>query len=119
MKITGWLGIFFGLTTFLFLHDEMAALLFWTGLGMLIHAHSPWKDLPLWESFRMVKRPFSLSFFLILPGALIFWTARMAQSWFIQDLFEPLGVLLMVLGTTALLAAVFPWLAQQRKPPSL
>ena len=113
MKLFGWLGLIGGLTTFLFLRDEMAALLFWIGLGMLIHAHSPWKDFPLWESFRAAKRPFRLSPFSILSGGLVFWTAHMTQSWFIRDLFRPLGVLLTVLGIASLLAVVLPWAAQR------
>ena len=70
MKMFGWLGTIIGLMTFLLLHDEMAALLFWIGLGMLIHASSPWKELPLWELFLTAKRPFRLSFLLILSGVL-------------------------------------------------
>lgn len=109
----GWLGTIAGLMMFLLMHDEMAALLFWIGLGMLIHASSRWKELPLWELFLTATRPFRLSFFLILSGALIFWPAHLARIWLIRNLFEPLGVLVLVLAVAALVAATRAWAARR------
>src|SRR5450759_3356686 len=114
MKMFGWLGTIAGLVMFLLLHDEMAALLFWIGLGMLIHASSPWKELPLWELFLTARRSFRLSFLLIVSGVLVFWTAHMAQGWFVRDLFEPLGALLLVLAIASLVAAALAWVAQRQ-----
>ena len=118
MKIFGWLGTIAGLMTFLLIRDEMAALLFWIGLGMLIHGYSRWKDLPLWELFLTATRPFRLSFVLFFPGALVFWTARTAQSWSIRNLFEPLGVLLLLLAIASALAGARAWIAQREPPTS-
>ena len=117
LKVFGWLGSVVGLIMFLLIQHEMAALLFWIGLGMLIHAYSPSKELPLWELFFTAKRPFRLSFLLILPGVLVFLTAHTAQGWFVRDLFEPLGALLLVLGIAAFVAATHAW-AARRQPPS-
>jgi hypothetical protein len=113
LKIFGWLGAIGGLMAFLFLHDEMAALLFWIGLGMLLHASSPWKELPLWELFLTATRPFRLSFLLILSGTLIFLPAHLARIWLIRNLFEPLGVLVLVLAVAALMAATRAWVARR------
>jgi hypothetical protein len=104
LKMFGWLGAIAGMLAFLLLYDEMAALLFWIGLGMLIHAYSPWKDEPLWECFLTAKYPFRLSFLLILPSVLIFWMAHRIEPWFVRDLFEPLAALLLVVGIAALVA---------------
>jgi hypothetical protein len=105
LKMFGWLGTVAGLIAFLLIHDEMAALLFWVGLGMLIHASSPWKEFPLWELFLTARRPFRLSFHVILAGGLVFSVAYIAESWFIRYLFESLGALLSVVGIAALVAA--------------
>ena len=107
----GWFGTIVGLTVFLLIHDEMAALLFWIGLGMLAHASSPQKDLPLWNAFVTAKHPFVLSFVLVLIGAPLFWVAHMIQRWFVRDLFEPLGALVVTLAVASFVAAVFAWQA--------
>ena len=114
----GWFGTIVGLTVFLLIHDEMAAMLFWIGLGMLAHASSPRKELPLWEVFVTARRPFRFSLLLILTGALIFWPAHLVQSWFVRDLFEPLGALLVMLAIASLVAATLAWVAQRRPPSS-
>ena len=105
LEMFGWLGTIAGLVAFLLIRDEMAALLFWIGLGMLIHASSPWKEFPLWELFLTARRPFRLFLLLILAGGMVFSVAHMAESWFIRYLFEPLGALLLVVGIAALVAA--------------
>ena len=113
MKVSGWLGTVGGLIAFWLIHDEMAALLFWTGLGILIHAFSPWKELPLWELFLAAKRPFSISCAVILSGIFIFLAAHSVQKWFVRELFEPLGVLLVVLAIASLVAGALTWMAKR------
>src|SRR4051812_34896257 len=98
LKAFGWLGSIMGLTVFLLIHDEMAALLFWIGLGMLALASSRRKELSLWNVFATAKRPFMLSLVLSLTGVPLFWVAHMGQRWFVRNLFEPLGALVMMLA---------------------
>ena len=114
----GWFGTIVGLTVFLLIHDEMAALLFWIGLGMLAHAFSPQKELPLWNVFVTAKHPFILSFVLALVGAPLFWVAHTSPRWFIQKLFEPLGALVMTLAIASFLAAAFAWQAGDKPSAS-
>ena len=100
----GWVGTIAGLGAFFWLHEEMAALLFWIGLGMLIHASSRYKDLPLWEVFVEATHRFRLALLLLTVGALIFFTAHTLEGWYVHDLFEPLGALVSLLAVAMFLA---------------
>jgi len=114
----GWFGATLGLTVFLLIHDEMAALLFWIGLGMLAHASSPRKELPLWNVFVTAKHPFVLAFVLALIGAPLFWVAHSIARWFVRDLFEPLGALVVTLAVASFIAAAFACQAENNTSSS-
>ena len=116
LKTFGWLGTIAGLTTFLLINDEMAALLFWVGLGMLAHSTSRRAELSLWNVFATAKHPFRLSLLLLLIGAPLFWAAHLVQSRFVRNLFEPLGALLILLAIASFVAAILAW--QSRTPSS-